>query len=80
VALEKLKSGLQTDKFAYIYHAFDHYFCPVGYEVTPNKGFEAYSAEVDMEAAQTWLIIAEPAKPHPFFTVRKWTDVANVQF
>ena len=31
-----------------------------------------------MEAAETWIIIAEPAKPHPFFTVRKWKDVAYV--
>jgi hypothetical protein len=29
-----------------------------------------------MELAEHWMIIAEPAKPFPFFTVRKWKDIA----
>ena len=51
VALEKLKAGLQTDRCSYIYHAYDHYFCPVGYEITPNKGYEAYQPiqNIDVE-------------------------------
>jgi hypothetical protein len=81
VALQKLKQGLQGDRCAYVYHAYDHYFCPVGYEITPNRGFEAYQSQenINMETAETWIIVAEPAKPHPFFTVRKWKDIAYVR-
>ncbi len=37
-----MKEGLRSDKMSYIYHAHDHYFCPLGYEITPNWGIEAY--------------------------------------
>lgn len=79
LALQKMEAGLQGDKQAFIYHALDHYFCPVGYEITPNRGFEAYEPldRIKVEDAQHWIIIAEPAKPYPFFTVRKWTDIAQ---
>lgn len=30
-----------------------------------------------MNNAVPWIIIAEPAKPHPFFTVRKWSDIST---
>jgi len=34
--------------------------------------------DINQEAAETWIIIGEPAKPYPFFTVRKWKDMAYV--
>lgn len=78
VALQKLEAGLQGDKQAFVYHAYDHYFCPVGYEITPNRGCEAYEPleNINKTDAVHWIIIAEPAKPYQFFTVRKWVDIA----
>ncbi|CAD8165840.1 unnamed protein product [Paramecium pentaurelia] len=77
VALQKLTSGLKTDKISFIYHAYDHYFCPIGFECTPNKQVEAFVDEIDYNDCQYWIIIAEPAKPYPMFTVRKWVDIAQ---
>ncbi|CAK73367.1 unnamed protein product (macronuclear) [Paramecium tetraurelia] len=77
VALSKLTSGLKSDKISYIYHAYNHYFCPIGFECTPNKQVEAFADEIDQNDCQYWIIIAEPAKPYPMFTVRKWVDIAQ---
>ena len=36
-ARKALVEGLNSDgKISYIYHAYDHYFCPVGYEFIPR--------------------------------------------
>lgn len=66
LALHKLKEGLKSDRVGYIYHSYDHYFCPIGYEITPNRGFEAYKSieEIDMDSAHHWIIIGEVAKPY----------------
>lgn len=81
LALEKLEAGLRTDKTSFIYHCYDHYFAPIGYEITPWFGPEAYLPyeDINQDKAVHWIIIGEPAKPHPFFTVRKWDDIANVR-
>lgn len=46
-----LLEGLKSEKKGYIYHAYDHYFCPIGYEITPNKPLDAYKklSEINME-------------------------------
>lgn len=31
-ALENLINGLRNERKAYIYHCWNHYFCPIGYE------------------------------------------------
>ena len=35
-ALTNLQAGLQTDSKAYIYHCYNHYMCPIGFESTPS--------------------------------------------
>ena len=27
---------------SFIYHAHDHYFCPIGYEICPKRPVDAY--------------------------------------
>jgi len=36
VALNYLKQGLRSEDTAFVYHCYNHYFCPVGYEMTPH--------------------------------------------
>jgi len=43
-ALNDIKQGLRDETKAYIYHCYNHYMCPIGYETTPNWPYEAYSA------------------------------------
>lgn len=41
-ALHRLKKGLQNPQMAFIYHSYNHYFCPIGYEDSPSKAVDAY--------------------------------------
>ena len=41
-ALASLKEGLQDPHTAFIYHCWNHYFCPIGYEEVPRKCGNAY--------------------------------------
>ena len=42
VALERFKEGLRDDSMAFIYHCYNHYFCPIGYEEVAKKPEHAY--------------------------------------
>ncbi|MCG8621937.1 MAG: hypothetical protein MJE68_08090, partial [Proteobacteria bacterium] len=41
-ALESLKEGLHDPVMAFIYHCYNHYFCPIGYEEVPKNATDAY--------------------------------------
>lgn len=45
--LPALKSDLKRDDFALVYHCYNHYFCPVGYETSPVLPHEAYSPHIE---------------------------------
>lgn len=69
LALEKLVAGLKTDTNAYIYHAYDHYFCPMGYEISATRPPDAYKAlgDIDKNNLEYWIFIGEPSKCYPTF-------------
>ena len=41
-ALQLLKKGLHDPQMAFIYHCYNHYFCPIGYDDSPVKAADAY--------------------------------------
>ena len=41
-ALRRLKKGLHDPQMAFIYHSYNHYFCPIGYDDSPSKAVDAY--------------------------------------
>ena len=41
-ALDALKDGLKTPSMAFIYHCYNHYFCPIGFEDVPKLATDAY--------------------------------------
>lgn len=41
-ALADLKVGLRDPSQVFIYHCYNHYFCPIGYEEVPKKAKDAY--------------------------------------
>jgi hypothetical protein len=43
-AHQALLAGLRLDTHAYIYHCWNHYFCPLGFELTPVNAMDAYSS------------------------------------
>lgn len=42
MALEKLQEGLRSSNTAFVYHCYNHYFCPIGFELVPKKATDAY--------------------------------------
>lgn len=44
-ALAGLKDGLRDCRTAFIYHCWNHYFCPIGYEEVPRHCHDAYRYE-----------------------------------
>ena len=77
MALNELMGGLRNPKKAYIYHCFNHYMCPIGYEIASNYPPDAYKRLCDIPASniETFIIIAEASKAYPIFHIRKWDDV-----
>lgn len=78
-ALEKLKDGLRSENNGFIYHAHDHYFCPMGFEVTTTRPMDAYKKieDVNENELEPWIFIGEPSKCYPCFHIKKWKDVVK---
>lgn len=70
---------MRDPKKAYIYHCWNHYFCPIGFELTPHSPYDAYkcSDELDERESDTWIIIGEVSKCYPTFHVKRWTEIAT---
>jgi hypothetical protein len=77
-ALEELKSGLMSKNKAYIYHCFNHYMCPIGFEIAPLIPSDAYKplAAINPNELQPFIIIGEASKAYPIFHVKKWDEIA----
>ena len=45
-ALMALKAGLRNPNKAYIYHCYNHYMCPVGYEEMPEEKYNVYKRDL----------------------------------
>jgi hypothetical protein len=68
---------LKTESKSYIYHSWNHYFCPIGFELTPTKPSDAYKENKDICEFDTWIIIGEISKCYPSFHVKRWEDIST---
>ena len=75
-ALEELCKGLQNPNQAYIYHCYNHYMCPIGFEMTPMCPSDAYKTDIRRSELVPWIIIGEPSKTNSVFHTKKWDDIA----
>jgi len=78
-ALQKLIDGLKSENHSFIYHCYDHYFCPMGFEITPSNPIDAYKQldDIDPNELETWILIGEPSKCHPVFHIRRWKEISK---
>ena len=65
------------ERQTFIYHCFNHYMVPVGFEETPTKSWESYKRREEVLEEDTMLIIGEPSRPSPCFRCLKWEEVAR---
>jgi len=77
--LERLEESLRGDNMAFVYHCYNHYFCPIGYEITPTKPADAYKSieAITSNEVEHWIIIGEPSKCYPCFHVKKWKEIVK---
>lgn len=52
-ALRRLKNGLHDPQMAFIYHSYNHYFCPIGYDDSPSKAVDAYRWVLTLDLLKT---------------------------
>jgi hypothetical protein len=81
-ALKNIKEGLVSTNKSYIYHCWDHYCCPIGFEATPRDPRFAYDediGEVGKEGVSLdhWLVIGDCEPCFPPFHVIKWAEIAK---
>ena len=63
-ALHRLKKGLHNPQMAFIYHSYNHYFCPIGYDDSPNKAVDAYRWLLLKKNSQVFLFFRNCANAH----------------
>jgi hypothetical protein len=73
----RLIEGLRSDSKAYIYHCWNHYFCPLGFDLTPVHAMDAYAPLSDEMQTETWVIIGEVSKCFPCFHTKRWSDIVT---
>mmetsp|Transcript_6955 Transcript_6955/g.10177 ORF Transcript_6955/g.10177 Transcript_6955/m.10177 type:complete len:329 (-) Transcript_6955:9-995(-) len=77
---KKMLDGLKSTNKAYIYHSFNHYMCPIGYEVTNQDPTRAYeqkiaTAEQTARANDIYIIMGDTSKSYGPLQSVKWTDI-----
>ena len=76
-ALEKLKEGLTNNSKSYIYHCYNHYMVPVGYEEMPDKPEIVYKKDINPSQLESWIIIADNSRKHQTFHSVRWDDIVK---
>jgi len=62
----ELMQGLNNSKTAFLYHCYNHYLVPIGFERTPLVAKEAYeNEELPKERTETWIFLGDTAKTSP---------------
>lgn len=73
--VEGLNSG---GKVCFIYHAYDHYFCPVGYQFTPasdqRDGTHFESSTITLED-NLCILVGQSSKMFPCVHSFNWSDI-----
>ena len=49
--------------------------CPIGFERTPQRPYDAYSNMKDISEFEEWIIIGEISKMSPVFHIKRWSDI-----
>ncbi|CCW61103.1 unnamed protein product [Phytomonas sp. EM1] len=72
--LDAVKKALSDPCCALIYHCYNHYMVPVGYQVIPIAQTDFYSPQVAAENCETTIFIGEVSRgKHEAMYARKWS-------
>ncbi|XP_038050150.1 uncharacterized protein LOC119723518 [Patiria miniata] len=76
-ALRLLKAGLHDAETTFIYHCWNHYFCPVGFEEVPKKAVDAFRGPLSEDEVDTWILVADPSRKQPGIHCFRWEDIST---
>jgi len=72
-ACARLLHGLRTSTEAFVYHCHNHYFLPIGYELTPNS--VEHVEDSCQQNHTVWIAIGDTSRAHPPVHFKRWTDI-----
>jgi hypothetical protein len=49
--------------------------CPIGFERTPHRPYDAYGMMKDISEFEEWIIVGEISKMSPVFHTKRWNDI-----
>lgn len=59
-AWKALKTGLADSNKAYIYHCFNHYMCPVGFEEMPIEKHNVFRRDLEHgKDTESYMVLAD---------------------
>ncbi len=76
VARDRLLKQLRCRNSAFIYHCFNHYCCPIGFEREPTDKKLVYSDNQNERSEFIdWIFIADTSRKYPSFHCVRWYDI-----
>ncbi|PRP87141.1 DNA repair protein [Planoprotostelium fungivorum] len=71
---DQFAMGLQTDDMSFIYHCWNHYIVPVGFEFT-HKGHEEAGRLTSSDEDEMWVYLADSSGTNPPITLTKFEHI-----
>lgn len=78
LAKDRLQTLLRSKDSAFIYHCYNHYCCPIGFEREPSSPTNIYFKTTETGADEEfmdWFIIGDPSRKYQQFHCVKWEDI-----
>ena len=75
IANQRLECLLHSKNVAFIYHCYNHYICPVGYENEPQNCTDILNSQESKDGYLKWIILADTSRKYPSFHCVKWEDI-----
>lgn len=74
-ASQIMKKELKEKHVAYIYHCYNHYMVPIGYEETFDNAIYAYEDAPENAEKRVWLICGDSSKTNRNLQCVKFSDI-----
>lgn len=74
-AKENLESLLHSDDHAFIYHCYNHYCCPIGYEKEPLDQKKIFHSDATKTEYCDLILVADTSRKYESIHCFKWEDI-----
>lgn len=74
IAKENLETLLHSNDYAFVYHCYNHYCCPIGYEKEPLDHKKIFKTNGNVDFLD-WILVADTSKKYQSIHCVKWDDI-----